>query len=612
APALLLTQSRLGVMSLAVGLVAFGASALVIRSARKRGHAPASGGSSGAGGTRARLIVMAALVLVVGLAAARPVLSRLRASRDQSPSARFRVMTWEGVRAMVAARPVMGSGTGAFDVRYPGYARVGYTQHAHNSFLQVAAETGVPGLALLAAMIAAVLAIGARGLRSVPRADGPDHDALILAGLIAGLIGAIAHNVFDSDLYVPANAAIFGVVCGLTMAFARPATGGRAATARMWPSWARRIPTGMLGAGLLAAGAVAVPARSWIAEASAAMSAGDPYGALDAYRNASKLDPLDHDHRLAMAHVLNGMGEQASARQELVRATRLADIGKTWYRLGKHDLAAGDPASAVRSLERAHRSDPMHLRSRLALAEAYTSSGRRADAVSAYERMIRLYRSPVGRVRAIPEVVDWEYGIAFAGLAEAAIGDGRVAEAADLLDDAASVLRTLWRTRDDVMVRLRVTDDVMREATARYEWVLEQRVACLSRLGRTDLAQSAEAELSRFRQESEAAHGDSPAGQRAPGVWPEGLGRMGRKRKTNGQRSDGSELAVSDLEMRWAPKGRAGVADPSSRPFDQGVRRDTRSAQHGPAPLRIADESRRLFLAVERRFGRPQGRCESV
>jgi O-antigen ligase/tetratricopeptide (TPR) repeat protein len=498
-PALLLTQSRLGVASLAVGLVAFGAAVLVLRFARRKAH-PSAGRSAA---TR-RALIIGALAVAVGLMAARPVVGRLRASRDQSYSARFRLMTWEGVRLMVAFNAARGTGTGSFDVAYPRYARVGYTQHAHNSFLQVAAETGVPGALLLVVLLASVLVAGCRGLRTVPQADGDEHDGLILAGLIGGFVAAIAHNAFDSDLYVPANAVVFGAIGGLIVAYSRPASGVHLAEARLWPSWTRRVPIGVLGLALLTAGSVSAPVRTWVAEASAALAAGDGYGALDAYRQAVRLDPLDPEHRLAMAMLLDGMGEGAEARKELVRATRLASIGKTWYRLGRHDLAAGRPAEAAASLERARRSDPAHLRSRLALAEAYASSGQRSRALRVYEAMAELAGSPVGQVRAIPEVVDWEYGIAFAGLAEAAMRDNSLGQAALMLEEAETVLGRLWRTRNEAMVRLRVTDDVMREATARYEWVLEQRSATLSSLGRHDDARVAEAELGRFRQERDA------------------------------------------------------------------------------------------------------------
>ncbi|NLI01563.1 MAG: hypothetical protein GX446_18975 [Chthonomonadales bacterium] len=503
-PALLLTQSRLGVMSLVIGLIQFALAAWIARRSEKHGD-----GRRGRDPHAVRrMALMAVVALVAGLVAARPVISRLRASRDQSYSARFRVMTWEGVRWMVAANPLMGTGTGSFDVRYPGYAKVGYTQHAHNAFLQLAAETGLPGLLLLVGAIVGVAGAGFKGLRRLPRSDGANHDAGMLAAILGGIGAALIHSVFDSDLYVPANAAFFGALCGLAVAWSRPASGAETRTARTaWPApfiLAAKLPSALLGLALIGGSVWALPARSWVAEASAAMAAGDIYGALEAYEHAARLDPFDVENRLALAHVLMALDQPEGARRRLVEATRVANIGKTWYRLGRHDLASGRPADAVKALERACTLDPMHLRSQLTLAQAYMSVGARADALAVYQHMVGLYRSPVGQVRAVPEVVDWEYGIAFAALAEAQLRDRQDSEAISNLRQAADILGRLWDTRHEAMVRLRVQDDAMREATARYEWVLDQLAGALRREHRDADADEVAARHRAMREEKEA------------------------------------------------------------------------------------------------------------
>jgi hypothetical protein len=46
------------------------------------------------------------------------------------------------------ANPILGVGAGAFEWRYPRYASVGYTRAAHSTYLELAAEAGLPALAL--------------------------------------------------------------------------------------------------------------------------------------------------------------------------------------------------------------------------------------------------------------------------------------------------------------------------------------------------------------------------------------------------------------------------------------------------------------------------------
>jgi hypothetical protein len=121
--------------------------------------------------------------------------------------------------------------------------------------------------------------------------------------------------------------------------------------------------------------------------------------------------------------------------------------------------------------------------------------------------MIELHRGPVGRIRALPEVVAWEYGIAYAAIAEALISSGKHTEAIPMLQDADQILGELWRTRHDAMVRMRVPADAMREAVARYEWVLAQLTACLRDAHRDAEADAAATRLTKFRQEHDRETG---------------------------------------------------------------------------------------------------------
>jgi len=490
---LLLTQSRLGVAALAVAALVLCVAALWSGALR--------------GAARGRALVMVLVVVVAGAIGAGPVVKRLRASRDQSYSARFRYMTWMGVRRMVAARPLAGSGTGSFDVAYPRFAVVGYTQHAHNSYLQWASETGIPGAVLLVAVALGSALTGLRALRRPVREDWLLGDErLVAAGLLAGLVGAAAHNVFDSDLYVPANAETLGLVCGMLVYLGRRArSSAEGQGPRRWsfpiPAWLWRPAAGAGGLLLVFGGGALMAARSWSAAGADALARQDPLGALAAYAAAARANPLDPESRLALAHIREGIGEPDAARRELSAAVRIAPVGKTLYRLGKHLLANGDPSGAARALDRARALDPHHLRTLLALAEANRSAGRPEKAAAVYDAMIALHRGPVGRVRAVPEVVDWEYGIAYAARAEQELQSDRPAHAERLLAEAESVLGELWRTRHETMVRLRVTDDAMREAVARYEWVLMRRAEALGKVGRAGEAQTELARLARFRQE---------------------------------------------------------------------------------------------------------------
>jgi O-antigen ligase len=94
---------------------------------------------------------------------------------------------------MVEARPFEGVGVGAFVVGYqklaPGDA--GPPRTAHNSFMMVAAEVGVPALALFAlALGAAFVALARRGKTALARGVS----AALFGFLVCSLFGTYAFS----------------------------------------------------------------------------------------------------------------------------------------------------------------------------------------------------------------------------------------------------------------------------------------------------------------------------------------------------------------------------------------------------------------------------------
>ena len=93
---------------------------------------------------------------------------------DIDPSSQGRIDAWRTALNMVYDRPLTGVGAGAFVVGYDKYAPgdAGPARAAHNSFMLVAAELGVPALAIfLGGLVVTFLALGAAARRAPPRAS---------------------------------------------------------------------------------------------------------------------------------------------------------------------------------------------------------------------------------------------------------------------------------------------------------------------------------------------------------------------------------------------------------------------------------------------------------
>jgi O-antigen ligase len=115
---------------------------------------------------------------------------------------------------MFAAHPFFGSGFGTFATAFPRY-RVFYDgffiNHAHDDYLELLLDTGLAGFAIGMWFIVVLYREGLRNLR--PARLSPS--ALMGAAALAGCTGLLAHSFTDFNLHIPANAALFYVLCAV-------------------------------------------------------------------------------------------------------------------------------------------------------------------------------------------------------------------------------------------------------------------------------------------------------------------------------------------------------------------------------------------------------------
>jgi O-antigen ligase len=167
---------------------------------------------------RAEVRQLAAIVaLAVAFAVLQAVLvQHLRFAEDSpiAPSAPGfedpRPKLWSHALERIASDPLTGAGFGRGILRneLPVHLGDGRLWHAHNIFLDAGLQLGVPGMALLVLLLAAVALTGVRLARradALARACG--------AALVAVVAGMVARN-FTDDVWVRQSALLYWVVCG--------------------------------------------------------------------------------------------------------------------------------------------------------------------------------------------------------------------------------------------------------------------------------------------------------------------------------------------------------------------------------------------------------------
>ncbi len=516
---LLLTGSRFGLVSLAAAMVT-----LAILITRR-------GLFQGVSGRKGRLA--GAMILAVALLGSIPIGLRLFRSGAESHSTQFRLYTWRGAAKMAAANPVLGTGIGSFDVAYSPYAEVAYTQHAHNTYLQLAGEGGIPALVLLLLVSGAALRSALSSARLMPEpnpdpiseqsaskrsqkaADLPptvptwadSAPALLSAGLAAGLVGALVRNLFDSDLYIPANAFIFALVSAMSLSSRAPLPESTVNRPLL-----RRVFAVLITILMLLVLAPYTAGRIFARAAEVAIPTGDLSAARASYKRAAMADRENQEYLLKLANLQAAAGDMSAAEQSYEGSVLRARTGKAPYQYARFLSQQKRIPEAIKWHERARAVEPNNLQNLLALAEANSAESRMSDSERIYRRIAALYESPFGQVRAIPELIEYEFGEAHRALGEIELARGEKSSAERNLRKAVDILGEFWDRRKNPMVQLQVRPEKALLGGGQLEKALSSLAGMLQDFGRADEAQAITERRSNVLSEIEQDRTAAPAG----------------------------------------------------------------------------------------------------
>lgn len=327
---------------------------------------------------------------------------------------------------MVRAHPFLGTGLGTYEIAYPRYAYVGFTRLAHNSYLQLAAEAGVPALILLLGTLGALAwavlrtEMGAANLTDVDAVgSSPQWDSRVLrAGLVGATAAGLARNLIDSDWSIFACLFTFWAIVGLMLASLPRGERQEVRETRLLLAHIALLAVGWLVLTLRMGGALSANRSNW------SLSQGIPEE--EGYRCARWWEPFNGDHDLSLGMLYLGMGRAEEAQKALLRSAELTPLSKTWYHLGNlYRDVAHDYARAVDAYRRALEQDPHALRVMAELGRTLELQGQWQEAEAVYQRMLQMEKSVYNRVRAVPELPEVDYAFAYAGLARIARQQGK-------------------------------------------------------------------------------------------------------------------------------------------------------------------------------------------
>ncbi len=163
--------------------------------------------------------LLAAMAILLAVLADSNVVARINSLREpgRADVAGWRMRLNRDSLAMVRAKPLLGWGFGTFPTVYPQF-RSFYDDvpidEAHDDYMQLLVEAGVVG-GLIALWF--LFVVFREGWRNLQKGQNTWDRGLTMAAMIS-VSGILVHSASDFNLHIPANAALFFVMCALAVA----------------------------------------------------------------------------------------------------------------------------------------------------------------------------------------------------------------------------------------------------------------------------------------------------------------------------------------------------------------------------------------------------------
>jgi len=215
--ALVMTNSRGGMLSMVCEIMFLALVAAVVRGRRRRGEEKEDRATRvRAAATRVGLGFGMIVAVFVGVLyfGGDEALTRLLGTVDSSDPTTGRTHFWGGTIEIIKDHPLTGAGLGAFSAVYPRYdtANGNYRlEQAHNDYLQILSDGGIVGGLLGLAFVVWLFAAALRRMMQT-------HDKMrrgIALGALSGCVGVLVHSFFDFTLHTAANGLMFLLLAAL-------------------------------------------------------------------------------------------------------------------------------------------------------------------------------------------------------------------------------------------------------------------------------------------------------------------------------------------------------------------------------------------------------------
>ncbi len=213
--ALVMTNSRGGLLSMVCQILFLAAVSMLARGRKRRGQERDLGSRARSAAVRVGLGFAMVLSVFVGVLyfGGEDALSRVAGTVYSDDPTTGRAHFWRGTLGIIQDHPVLGTGLGSFGAVYPRYDTGNGTyrlEQAHNDYLQILSDAGVVGGVLGLFFVAMLFWTALKRMHSQDR-----FRRGVALGALGGCAGVLVHSFFDFTLHTTANALLFLLLAAL-------------------------------------------------------------------------------------------------------------------------------------------------------------------------------------------------------------------------------------------------------------------------------------------------------------------------------------------------------------------------------------------------------------
>ncbi len=309
-------------------------------------------------------------------------------------SARIRASLWKNTFYLIKDNPLFGTGAGNFYIKYPYYQSRSMSPaqfrqndyyksgHAHNDFIQFAAEYGIPGAGAMLLIFGLMFFTGIRYLK------GPGVNGMLVSGVLAAFAGLMVHAFFNFPFQIVPTAAIFFVLAAAAC-HAQESSSARPANVNAYVAAVLVLAAaGFMAEAVLSARVYA--ADVYLRKARENEHFNRMYDAVTLASDAADMNPWNDENVFYYAQVLEKTGNNGKSF-DTYRAVYALN-GAHWETLNalfNFYAMRNDEKGRTETADKLYRISPYSEKAADAEGYALYAAGKFDDAVKVYEQAIQ-------------------------------------------------------------------------------------------------------------------------------------------------------------------------------------------------------------------------------